>query len=98
MTPNSPRRREAGVPAPGLAWIEQALCAHSPRPDRWHPEQETEDTVYQACVWCAACPVADQCLATALAARRPVTGVWAGTTTRQRRRIRHRSADTPHAA
>ncbi|MEV2276176.1 WhiB family transcriptional regulator [Nocardiopsis sp. NPDC049922] len=69
-------------------WTRRALCARIGRPDDWHPDHEGAAVVTQLREVCARCPVSAQCLETALSSRRPLTGVWAGTTTSQRRRMR----------
>ena len=64
-----------------------ALCAQTD-PDLWFPNPGETDTAWQARQICDACPIAARCLAIALARRPRVQGIWAGTNTKDRDRIR----------
>jgi WhiB family redox-sensing transcriptional regulator len=76
----------------GPAWATAGACATAPDPDAWHPDRETAKAADRVRPVCAACPVAEACLDYAVA--RPwLTGIWAGTTTHQRRLTR-RTANT----
>ncbi|TMZ53965.1 WhiB family transcriptional regulator [Klebsiella pneumoniae] len=71
------------------AWVPKGRCAASGDPDAWHPDDETSTAhrTEHARHICRSCPAAEACLDYAL--RHPwVTGIWADTTTAQRRRIR----------
>ena len=71
------------MPDPGL-WTKDARCAETD-PDIFHPE--VGQNVDAAKKICDECPVKAQCLAFAL--RHPrLTGVWGGTTPKERARIR----------
>lgn len=70
------------------AWMGKALCAKVGHPDDWHPESEYADQVDEVRLICQGCPVRTQCLEHVLSTRRVRTGIWAGTTTSQRRRLR----------
>ncbi|MFE0295018.1 WhiB family transcriptional regulator [Nocardiopsis alba] len=68
--------------------MRDALCRTVADPDAWHPTTETPDAVADAREACMACPVRTDCLSYVLGQRTPLTGVWAATTTRQRRVMR----------
>ena len=74
--------------APGL-WAEQALCAQAD-PDAWFPRQGR--TAATARRICGACPVRIQCLDYALSGADTwggiTTGIWGGTTPRERAAMR----------
>ena len=78
--------------APG-AWAESALCAQAD-PEVWFPERGR--SANQARRICASCPVRTPCLDYALAGADTwagfSTGIWAGTTPRQRAAIRRARA------
>lgn len=67
-------------------WHEHALCAQIGG-DWWFPEKG--DSVLPAKRVCANCPVATQCLGEAMSDPSTV-GVWGGTTTRERMKMRRR--------
>lgn len=85
---------------PLAPWTADAACAGHPDPDLWHPRIGRGT---RAAAWavatapardiCAGCPVAAECLTHAVGDRR-LEGVWGGTTTAERRRIRGRRAGT----
>ncbi|MDT0418857.1 WhiB family transcriptional regulator [Streptomyces sp. DSM 41982] len=84
------RTSEAGAVRPAASeWWEWARCSRPDvDPDLFFPRVETKkDQVGAARALCGECPVARQCLRWALA-RPELTGVWAGTTTAQRRHLR----------
>lgn len=83
------RPRGQGLIPSAPPWMARALCRKVGRPDDWHPDTEYVDDVTEVCQVCAACPVRQACLDRVLDMRRNPTGVWAGTTTRQRRFIRN---------
>jgi WhiB family redox-sensing transcriptional regulator len=67
-------------------WMREGTCAQVD-PDVWHPEKG--GSVRAAVRICrTVCPVAAQCLSYALAQEERVTGVWGGTTERERRVLR----------
>jgi len=70
-------------------WMEYGLCAAGTAPDTWFPENgnrgTTDPAVRAAKAICAVCPVALQCLEHALL--RGESGIWGGTTERERRVI-----------
>lgn len=68
------------------AWIERASCAQDD-PERWHPHSSREDEALYAKQVCAGCPARLPCLEFAVA-NVDLTGIWAGTTTQQRNRMR----------
>lgn len=72
--------------APRPAWMADALCRE---PDHaavnFFPTRG--EATEPAKAVCARCPVADECLAFALDSAR-TSGIWGGTTERQRRRSR----------
>jgi len=85
------RRATAGANAltlPGRR-AERALSAQAD-PDDWYPEHHPQAVV--ATRICAACPVRAECLEHALSGadtgRGITTGIWGGTTTRERSRLR----------
>jgi len=59
----------------------------------FYPDPDAADDVARALAVCAGCGVRETCLAHALGRREP-TGIWGGTTERERRRVlrRRRSA------
>jgi WhiB family redox-sensing transcriptional regulator len=92
-TAASARSREPGH-RPGVvsgAWAEQALCTQAD-PDAWFPERGDYALATLAKRICAACPVRAQCLGYALSGadtwRRISTGIWAGTTPKERAALR----------
>ena len=77
------------------SWADQALCAQSD-PDAWFPDQGRTAAIARRI--CAACPVRLQCLDHALAGADTwggiTTGIWGGTTPRERAALRQlRKAD-----
>ncbi len=72
-------------------WAEQALCAQAD-PDTWFPEQGRHTLTAKAKRICAACPVRAECLDYALTGadtwRGITTGIWGGTTPRERTQLR----------
>ncbi len=70
-------------------WAEQALCAQAD-PDAWFPRQGR--TAATARRICGACPVHIQCLDYALSGADTwggiTTGIWGGTTPRERAAMR----------
>ncbi|HEX2318945.1 MAG TPA: WhiB family transcriptional regulator [Streptosporangiaceae bacterium] len=81
------------------AWAQDALCAQAD-PDAWFPEQGR--TANMARRICAACPVRVPCLDYALSGADTwagiTTGIWGGTTPRQRAAIRRARAGKAAAA
>lgn len=86
--PARPDRRESLLA--GL-WAEQALCAQAD-PDAWFPDQGRGDLVTAARRICGRCPVRAQCLDYALSGADTwagvATGIWGGTTARERGQLR----------
>lgn len=66
-----------------LSWFDDAACRNVD-PDIFFPERG--DDVSAARVLCLGCPVFDPCFEFGL---RQKHGIWAGTSERERRRIRH---------
>ena len=70
-----------------MRWQDQALCAEID-PDMWFPgkgHHHTAKTAKRICQqWC---PVREPCLAYAIA-HPELIGIWGGTSTRERQRIR----------
>ncbi|ASR85937.1 WhiB family transcription factor [Mycobacterium Phage Niklas] len=66
------------------AWEADALCAQVD-PEIFFPEQG--GSVREAKRVCGRCPVTDECLDRALSLPSNPTGVWGGTTERERRRM-----------
>lgn len=76
-----------GINDEGWTWRQDALCAQTD-PEQFFPEKghgQAEES-RQAKRVCAKCPVAAQCLEWALA--NDETGIWAGTTDRDRKQLR----------
>ena len=75
--------------SPG-SWAEQALCAQAD-PDAWFPDRGRTAAI--ALRICAACTVRPQCLDYALSGADTwggiTTGIWCGTTPRERAALRH---------
>lgn len=67
-------------------WIQDAACA-AHDPEHWHPHSSREDEALHAKRICAGCPARLPCLEFAVA-NVDLTGIWAGTTTQQRGRMR----------
>jgi WhiB family transcriptional regulator, redox-sensing transcriptional regulator len=84
-----------GAAATALAvpgrWAAQARCAQAD-PDAWFPDQGQHALAMIAIRACLACPVRAQCLDYALSGADTwggiATGIWGGTTPRQRDRLR----------
>lgn len=76
------------IPGP---WAQDALCAQTD-PDLWYPELGGHAQAALARRICRACPVRAECLDYALAGADTwnglTTGIWGGTTPRERARIR----------
>jgi len=95
MTRRTGARPGAARAATALAlpgrWAERALCAQAD-PDTWYPQRGKGGQARLAKKICAACPVRIQCLKYALAGADTwggiATGIWGGTTPRERERIR----------
>lgn len=66
-------------------WRDSALCAQTD-PEAFFPGKG--ESVRPAKSVCARCTVQDDCLTTALTHGDDLTGIWAGTTQRDRRHIR----------
>jgi WhiB family redox-sensing transcriptional regulator len=78
-------------------WAGQALCAQAD-PDAWFPDRGQHALAAIARRICAACPVRSECLDYALAGADTwagiSSGIWGGTTPRERAPIRQaRKAD-----
>lgn len=63
----------------------QGECRDTEDPDLFHPDREVGQAVAAPAAICARCPVSNICLDYALEVG--AVGVWAGTTTKQRRRL-----------
>jgi WhiB family redox-sensing transcriptional regulator len=74
------------------AWWADAACRTAPANITWFPAQGED--VMAAKAICANCPAASDCLAWALDQGPELRGTWAGTSPKDRRRLRIRS----HAA
>ena len=68
-------------------WMESAVCASSD-PEEWFPEKGV--SAHKAKRICATCPVIDECLQFALD-HDEAAGIWGGTSSRERRRMRRAS-------
>jgi WhiB family redox-sensing transcriptional regulator len=94
MTGRDGARRNAAMAtaltAPGR-WAERALCAQAD-PDSWFPDRGHCDLARIAMRICAHCPVRGQCLDYALSGADTwggiATGIWGGTTPKERDRLR----------
>lgn len=73
-----------------LRWQEAAACRELER-DLFFPSAE-DDGVMAVAAICRSCPVRATCLAYALRHREP--GLWAGTTSHQRRKLRRRRCES----
>jgi WhiB family redox-sensing transcriptional regulator len=75
-----------------VQWRFKGACVDDPDPDRWYSLAElngqpgTDTTIRELRGICAACPVLAQCLEHALA--HETWGIWAGTTPKERQRMR----------
>lgn len=67
-------------------WMNSAVCA-SADPEEWFPEKGV--SAHKAKSICATCPVIDECLQFALDHNE--TGIWGGTSSRERRRMQKAS-------
>ena len=83
-----PKGRTAALTLPGR-WAEQALCAQAD-PDAWYPDKGGSSAIARRI--CGACPVRPQCLDYALSGADTwhgiATGIWGGTTPRERAAMR----------
>lgn len=94
MTRPGKARGEAAVPAtlaiPGR-WAGRGLCGQAD-PDAWFPEKGQQSLAAIAKRICGNCPVRTQCLDYALSGADTwagiATGIWGGTTPRERDRLR----------
>jgi len=76
--------------ATGGWWDDAACFGKATREhDPWHPAGEKPETVAEAKQICSGCPVRAECLDWALE-ENPRWGVYAGTTTEQRRYLRRK--------
>jgi WhiB family redox-sensing transcriptional regulator len=66
-------------------WMEHARCRG--RTSLFFPLDENGASARQARIICQKCPVRDACLESALSDP-TLVGIWAGTSTRERRRMR----------
>ena len=77
--------------APG-SWAENALCAQADDPDAWFPDKGRSAPAVTAKQICGRCPVRAECLDYALSGadtwKGISTGIWGGTTPRERARLR----------
>lgn len=76
-------------------WMSRGLCADDPNPDRWFPEGQNKD-IRQLKLICGVCPVAEECLLSALKSTEPPAGIWGGTTATERRKLRREVKRTNH--
>lgn len=67
-----------------VAWQERALCRRESAPDVFFPETTPRAGIKERCN--TECEVREQCLAYALA--HDVVGIWGGTSTKERRRMK----------
>jgi WhiB family redox-sensing transcriptional regulator len=66
-------------------WADEAVCA-TVDPDLWFPEKGGNNVAARAI--CRTCPVVNECLEYALTQEFNPDGIWGGTSTQDRRRIR----------
>lgn len=76
-------------PMQGLGWMDAALCAQTD-PDLFFPPHRSNSVARSARRICATCPVRAHCLDYALGDP-DLDGIWAGTTPRERQRLRRTS-------
>ena len=84
----------AGTPAPiprRPAWMADGACIEHPGIEFIPADQRSEDKAARAKAICSRCLCRAECLAYALADD-SLLGVWAGTTTAERRAMRRRAA------
>jgi WhiB family redox-sensing transcriptional regulator len=90
MTRRGRAVKAAELPIPGR-WAERALCAQTD-PDAWFPDRGHADQAAIATRICRHCPVRAQCLDYALSGADTwggiATGIWGGTTPRERDALR----------
>jgi WhiB family redox-sensing transcriptional regulator len=91
--PDRARRTKAiaaALTTPGR-WAERALCAQAD-PDAWFPDRGHCDLATSAMRICAHCPVRTQCLDYALSGADTwggiASGIWGGTTPKERDQLR----------
>jgi WhiB family redox-sensing transcriptional regulator len=78
------------VRAGSRRWMDRALCARSPQPETWFPQEGESASLAKAT--CAVCPVAEPCLDYAIDNKIPA-GIWGGQPAHVRRlAARRRSA------
>ena len=83
-----------GVPPSSIrrpAWMDDAACLEHPEVQFVPLNPSTEQNAHEARAICARCLCRDECLAYALADP-TLLGIWAGTTTAERRQMRKRLA------
>lgn len=86
-----PRPIALPVTGPGarpINWNTNAACGNDDDPERWFPIGASEELIAARALApiCRACPVRDACLTWAL--DNNLAGIFAGTTTNQRRAMR----------
>lgn len=71
-------------------WRDQGACNGHPNPDLWFPEPGTVGAISarEAKRICAGCVVQQECLHYAMTVKPEPTGVWGGTTPKDRRNMR----------
>jgi WhiB family redox-sensing transcriptional regulator len=92
MTRPGKPNEAATLSIPGR-WAERALCVQAD-PDAWFPEKSERGLAAIAKRICGHCPVRTQCLDYALSGADTwggiATGIWGGTTPRERGRLRQK--------
>ncbi len=101
--PDDARHAPAMPTALGIPerWANRALCAQAD-PDAWFPGNGQRALAATATRICGHCPVRPQCLDYALSGADTwhgiSTGIWGGTTPRERSRLRQARKEQPHDA
>lgn len=81
--------------SPGL-WVFRGACRHAGDPELFFPHGSDIRALRQARrakMFCAQCPVRDECLRYALASGQ-AHGIWGGTTAEERRQLARMPSDT----
>lgn len=86
---------DLGDPA-ATDWMRDAVCAQSD-PEAFFPEPGQPNLAVEARAVCAWCPVLVECRDWAIA-RPGVTGIWGGTSDRERQAMRRRTRQAETAA
>lgn len=70
-----------------LDWMDRAACKDDPEPDCWFPTKGSTTEAKRAVRVCFSCPVRSECLAWHMAIEEEPSGIVAGLTAKERKRM-----------